>query len=282
MNKSLLIKFRGRETHASYMAYGDADKPQILCLHGIGSTGSESYEKISTFLTEKFQLIAPDWIGYGASDRPLGKNDTYDADYCTDWLVSFVQTVQRAGVLHNTFHILAHSMSAIAVAKSYGILGQLINKIVIINPAGLDTKISKPFSFALTTRLINQHHLAKLVLFKPIWYWILRWSDKHRRRMIDGLENGELEVLVRYAKAGINPNGTMRPSHHIPDVFSQIQRPTMLICSEKDHIFYRQAYRSFGARHNWTTKVMPYKNHYLLTRDAEQVAYVINDFLQTA
>ncbi len=281
VEQTLQITFQGRETSAHVTSYGDDGKPQLLCLHGIGSTGSESFENLARHLTKSFQLVIPDWIGFGKSSRLLNAADTYSADYCTEWLEKFITTAIRTGILGPHFSILAHSMSAIAVAKSYSRIKPYLNNLVFINPAGIDTHISRPFSFFLTSRLIPQRLLAWAILLPGIWYYVLRWNENHRKRMIQGLRDGEFEVLLRYARAGIRPIGKMKPTHVLPNTFAEITVPVLVISSSRDSIFYQREYLHFAKDHQWKVYVIAYPNHYLLTRATNDIAEHIVTFVGT-
>lgn len=273
-DQSLTVSFRGQDTTARVTTYGNAAH-QILCLHGIGSTGIESYANLARYLSHDFQLVAPDWIGFGGSSRLLGPQDSYSADYCSEWLGHFIHTAVRQGTLRPPFTILAHSMSAIAVAKAFSKIKEHIRTIVLINPAGMDTEINRAFSFFLTSRLVPQYALARLILMPWIWYRVLRWSENHYRRMVQGLADGEFDVLLRYARAGIRPIGKMKPSHIIPDVFSTITAPVLLLTSSRDSIFSHQRYLDYAEKYVWQIHRIHHQNHYLLTRAAAEIAKTI-------
>lgn len=273
-DQNLTVTFRGQETTTKVTTFGNTGH-QILCLHGIGSTGSESYANLARYLSQDFQLVAPDWIGFGGSSRLLSPKDSYSADYCSEWLGHFLHTAVRQGILRPPFSILAHSMSAIAVAKAFSKIKHHISSIILINPAGMDTEINRAFSFFLTSRLIPQYVLARLILTPWIWYRILRWSEHHHRRMVQGLADGEFSVLLRYARAGIRPVGKMKPSHNIPDVFSTITARVLLLTSSRDSIFSRQRYLDFAKKYRWQIHRIHHQNHYLLTRAAGEIAETI-------
>lgn len=273
------VTFHGEKTNAHVTVYGDPDKPQLLCLHGIGSTGSESFDNIADHLGGEFQLVAPDWIGFGKSSRLLGKSDTYSSGYCTEWLATLIETAQRNGILNQTFDILAHSMSALAVAKFFERMKTHFRKIVFINPAGMETKINRIFSFFLTSPHINQRTLAKFTIHPLIWFHVLHWSKSHRNRLIDGLQDGEFDVLVRYAKAGINPNGTMKLTNVIPEAFEKISAPILVIASSHDSIFFKRKYLDIARSHGWQIREIQIANHHLLTRESIRVADCVRSFL---
>src|SRR5204862_6553559 len=95
------------------------------------------------------ELVAPDWLGFGRSSRLLGERDDYGADYCSEWLLRFVAAARAQGILAGRFSILAASMAGIAVAKCHARLGDALDQVVLIAPAGLDTWVSRAFAFGM-------------------------------------------------------------------------------------------------------------------------------------
>lgn len=76
-----------------------SNKPVLLLIHGF-PTCSWDWAKIWPTLTERFQLIAPDMLGFGFSDKPKTTYSIlHQADLCE-------QLLAHLGL--NSFHILAH------------------------------------------------------------------------------------------------------------------------------------------------------------------------------
>ena len=63
------------------MAYIDEGEGQtVLCLHGEPSWGYLYRKMIPVFLAAGMRVVAPDWLGFGRSDKPVA-----DADYTWDF-----------------------------------------------------------------------------------------------------------------------------------------------------------------------------------------------------
>lgn len=278
--KELLIQvpFRNNHTQAFATICGDDTKPQILCLHGIGSSGKESFQHLANHLSNDFQLVAIDWLGWGRSTRLLSNDDDYGSDYCSEWFQLFIQSAIEQRVLRPPFHVLAVSMSAIPLAISYEILQQYLGSVMFINPAGLDTHINKIFAFILTHPWLNHRKVAKFLLRKFVWNKILGWSDFHWNRLNDGLSNGELDLFIRYAKAGILPNGRMKSTHVVPDKFDLITKPVLLIHSQ-DHVFYKQYYLPYAREKHWNIVHVNCHGHTPAVQQPKRVAKEIKMFL---
>ena len=82
----------------AYVDAGPADGEVVLCLHG-EPTWSYLYRKmIPVFVEAGMRVIAPDWFGFGRSDKPV-----HDADYTWDFhYSSMLGFVDALGLEHLT------------------------------------------------------------------------------------------------------------------------------------------------------------------------------------
>ncbi|MFA6099108.1 MAG: alpha/beta hydrolase [Patescibacteria group bacterium] len=277
----IVHQFRSREVRDHINIFGKNGLPQILCLHGIGSTGEASFKHLAERLSGKYQLIAPDWIGCGQTTRLFEKQDTYSSDYCSEWLALFFNEAKRQGILRSPLNVLASSMSALGIAKSYATIGKYFNKIFFINPAGFDDYISKKFAFWLTNPLIPQHAMARLLLWNIIWKNILHWPDELKPRLRAGLRNNEFDVLICYAKAGIYPWGRMMATNIIPHLFEKIKHPVTILHCENDELFYKQKYVQIAKQSKgWQIENIPGSGHNLMTDNSQAIAQRIDHILK--
>ena len=66
-----------------YLKAGEGDAP-VLLLHGGGyDSASLSYKYAIAPISERHRVFAPDWPGYGGSDKP-------ETEYTTQYYVSFL------------------------------------------------------------------------------------------------------------------------------------------------------------------------------------------------
>ena len=72
-----------------YVDEGPADAEPILCLHG-QPTWSYLYRKmIPRFVAAGYRAVAPDFVGFGRSDKPTGRAD-YTYERHVEWLKAFL------------------------------------------------------------------------------------------------------------------------------------------------------------------------------------------------
>ena len=88
------LEWRGLRVH--YLDEGSGPRT-LLCLHG-EPTWSYLYRKmIPSFLTAGYRVVAPDFIGFGRSDKPV-EEETYSFDFHRSMLLSFVETLNLSGI----------------------------------------------------------------------------------------------------------------------------------------------------------------------------------------
>ena len=73
-----------------YREAGSKGSPTIVLLHGFPSS-SHMYRDLIPMLSDKFHVIAPDYVGFGYSDMPSVK----EFEYTFDNLAAHVEETQR-------------------------------------------------------------------------------------------------------------------------------------------------------------------------------------------
>lgn len=87
--------YEGLRMH--FVDEGPADAPVFLCLHG-EPTWAYLYRKmIPVFLEAGMRVVAPDFYGFGRSDKPV-EDAVYTWDFHRDSLVAFVETIDSTNI----------------------------------------------------------------------------------------------------------------------------------------------------------------------------------------
>ena len=83
--------FRWRGMDVAYTEAGDPDDPDLVLLHGINAAGSSGeWRAVFDDLADDYHVIAPDYPGYGRSDRPpLRYSAALYEDFVHDFLAEF-------------------------------------------------------------------------------------------------------------------------------------------------------------------------------------------------
>lgn len=72
-----------------YREAGDPSTPTILLLHGFPSS-SHTYRELIPLLSGKYHVVAPDYLGFGYSDRPDADRQTYSFDLLAEYLSGLI------------------------------------------------------------------------------------------------------------------------------------------------------------------------------------------------
>ena len=114
-----------------YLEAGDAAKPTVILLHGLGAN-AESWALNIPALAANYRVIAPDQIGFGKSDKPLLK---YRVGTYADFLDKFMSElkIERAALVGNSMGGWVAALAAIKYPNR-------VEKIVLADAAGLAPK----------------------------------------------------------------------------------------------------------------------------------------------
>ncbi|WP_435072837.1 alpha/beta fold hydrolase [Halorubrum sp. HHNYT27] len=101
--------FRWRGIDVAFTEAGDPDDPDLVLLHGINAAASSGeWRAVFDDLAADYHVVAPDFPGYGRSDRPpLRYSAALYEDFVRDFLADFEEPA-----------VVASSLSAAYVAKA--------------------------------------------------------------------------------------------------------------------------------------------------------------------
>lgn len=127
-SRSEFLTVRGLRTHVRH--WGDAGAPKIFMLHGWMDV-SASFQFVVDCLQRDWHVIAPDWRGFGLSERPHA--DTYwFPDYVAD--LDFLLDHYAPGEAVN---LLGHSMGGNIASIYAGVRPQRIARLINLEGFGL-------------------------------------------------------------------------------------------------------------------------------------------------
>lgn len=107
--KQFFVKIR--EKQARITEWGDKNNPEIICLHGLGST-SLSFIEIGELLQDRYHILSIDLPGHGKTPS-FEKDEDYGAANLVSWVVELIDIIGK-----DTFYLLAHSAGA-SIALHY-------------------------------------------------------------------------------------------------------------------------------------------------------------------
>lgn len=146
----------------TYLLSGNGEP--VIFLHGAGAGAVTWYPTINT-ISKNFQVIAPDIVGYGESDKP---DAPYNRPYFSMWLKDFLKELNISKA-----HIVGLSQGG-AIALQFAIDNpEMVNKLVLVDSAGLGAKVSfwpligTIWMNSFPSSLANRFN-SRFILHKPI------------------------------------------------------------------------------------------------------------------
>ena len=193
----------------------------VVFLHGAGA-GAVSWYATLGVVAKNYQVIAPDIIGYGESDKPEA---TYTRAYFAKWLKDFLVEL---GI--DKAHIVGLSQGgaiAMQFARDYP---ERVEKLILVNAGGLGAQVS--FGALLGVLWMNNFPSeiadkfnSKYILFNP-----LKRDRNHSLYSIAVIKCKGGKNVFRFGKGAAV---SKIPDHDL----KQIQPKTLLIWGNNDKLF---------------------------------------------
>lgn len=110
-----------------YTVAGPADAPPMVLLHDL-YTGASSFEFRSVFtrLATQYRVYAPDWLGFGMSERPAL---AFTGEFYAMMLAGFLRDVVGRPAL-----LVAHGRAANIAARATSDSPELVERLIMVSP----------------------------------------------------------------------------------------------------------------------------------------------------
>jgi 4,5:9,10-diseco-3-hydroxy-5,9,17-trioxoandrosta-1(10),2-diene-4-oate hydrolase len=248
----------------SYLLCGNG-KP-VIFLHGAGAGAVTWYPSINT-ISRNFQVIAPDIVGYGESDKP---DAPYNRPYFSKWLKDFLKELSISKA-----HIVGLSQGG-AIALQFAIDNpEMVDKLVLVDAAGLGAKVSFwPFIGTIWMNsfpsLMANRFNSPYILHKPT-----NRDPNHIGYSIDVLKS-------KGGKNAFKQGRGTAVSKISEELLKQIENETLIIWGKDDKLFPVE-YGEAAAKiiPNATFRVIPDAGHLPLMDQPEIFNKILDDFLKS-
>ena len=201
-----------------YLEAGDAAKPTVILLHGLGAQ-AESWQFNIPALAAQFHVIALDQIGFGKSDKPFLK---YRVGTYTDFLDKFMSElkIEKASLVGNSLG----GWIAADFALKYPAKAE---KIVLADAAGIkpgDVNFRQIYSLNFSTR-DEVRRLVKLVFYNQTIFGSEAFVDESLRLRVAAGDGYTINSLIDSIK---------RDEDFLNDRLGGIKQPTLIIWGKQD------------------------------------------------
>jgi pimeloyl-ACP methyl ester carboxylesterase len=204
-----------------YLEAGDAAKPKVILLHGLGAQ-AESWQLTIPALAANFHVFAPDQIGFGKSDKPLLK---YRVGTYADFLDKFMSElkIEKAHLVGNSMGGWVSGLMAIKYPNR-------VEKIVLADSAGLTPagKINFEQIYQLnnSTREEIRANL-KLIFANPLLQNNEALVDQFFTQRVVANDGYTINSLIESIK---------RNEDFLDARLGEIKKPTLIIWGKQDGI----------------------------------------------
>ncbi len=237
----------------------------VILLHGAGAGGVTWYPSIG-ILSKNFQVIVPDIVGYGESDKP--DDADYSRTYFAKWLKAFMEELKISNA-----NIVGLSQGG-AIALQFVIDNpNMVNKLVLVDAAGLGAKVS----FWPMVGMIWMNIAPSSAANRFNSNYILHKPDNR------DVNHSLYSIAVLKEKGGKNAfrKGQGNAVSQIPEAsLSQIKNETLILWGKEDKLFPVK-YGETAAKilPNAEFRVIPDAGHLSLIDNPKTFNTLLTDFL---
>lgn len=201
-----------------YLEAGDATKPTVVLLHGLGGSGDGWAGNIPA-LAANYHVIAPDQIGFGKSDKPYMK---YRVGTYVDFLDKMLSDlkIEKATLLGN-------SMGGWIAALYSTKYPSRVDKLILVDAAGLTPKTldySKVYQLNSATREEVKNNL-KLALYNQTFAENAALIDQFFTQRVTSGDGYTINALIESIK---------RNEDFMDNRLGEIKQKTLIIWGKQD------------------------------------------------
>jgi pimeloyl-ACP methyl ester carboxylesterase len=122
------LEFKRTRTRSGTFSYIQAGQGEpVLLLHGLGGTKASFLPTVSA-LANDFTLIAPDHLGFGESDKPIGA--AYDAKFFAKAITALLDELDI-----DSAHVVGNSMGGRVALELGFTYPDRVNRLVLLSPS---------------------------------------------------------------------------------------------------------------------------------------------------
>ncbi len=267
------VNFNGIEMH--YVDEGEGET--ILALHGEPSW-SYLYRKFIPVLSPNYRFIAPDFIGFGKSEKIVGLTN-YSFKLHFDSLVYFIEQLNLSEIT-----LVVQDWGGLLGLSVLGAFPEKFKRVVIMNTF---LRIGKPLKFFFIIWVAYSRYHPTLPIGK-----IIQWGT-YNKLLPEVIAAYDAPFPSKMYKDGARAFPSLVPSKpHDPSVqylkqarntLSEWQKPALVLFSDKDQVlgglegFF---YKLIPTANNQERRLIKNAGHFLQEEKGEAIADNIDRFIQ--
>ena len=279
------VDMKSMEIEGQTIAYreaGDPSNPTVLLLHGF-PTSSHMFRELIPVLAEEYHVIAPDYLGFGASDMPPAEE--YDYSFANA-AKSITHLIDAKGV--DTYSVYLMDYGAPIGYRMFAEHPERVTGFIIQNGNAYDEGLRefwdpiktywadpseengdalRGFLTLDATKWQFTHGVGDVSTVNPDNFW-------HVQYLLDrpGNQKVQLEMFLDYGT-----NVTEYPKWQA--LFREHQPPALIVWGKNDHIFPAEGAHPYKADLNDVEFHLLETGHFALEEYGDVIAAEMQDFL---
>jgi pimeloyl-ACP methyl ester carboxylesterase len=248
-----------------YIKTGSSKKNLVL-IHGLGAS-AERWEPILSYFGKHYNVIVPDLIGFGYSDKP---NIDYTADFFARFVSSFVETLGL-----DTTAIVGSSLGG-QIAIEYTAANQkCVNRLVLVSPSGAMKQSTPALDAYIMAALYPDLATAKTA------FAMMTGNNKDvNQKIVD-----EFVKRMKLPNAKFAFMSTLLGLKNAPEIITRLEKilvPTLVVWGELDPVIpVKYAEKFVREIRDCRFYQMENCGHTPYVEDPENFAKIVLDFLKT-
>lgn len=247
-----------------YIKTGSSKKNLVL-IHGLGAS-AERWEPILPYFRKYYNVIVPDLIGFGYSDKP---NIDYTTDFFAKFVASFVQTLG----LDRT-SIMGSSLGGQIAIEYTAANQQSVDRLILVSPAGAMKQSTPALDAYVMAALYPDQSSAKNA------FVTMTGNNKYvDQSIIDGFVQ-----RMRLPNAKFAFMSTLLALKNAPEITTRLEKilvPTLVVWGELDPVIpIKYAEKFIKEIRDCRFYQMENCGHTPYAEDPENFAKLVLDFLK--
>lgn len=248
-----------------YIKTGSSKKNLVL-IHGLGAS-AERWAPVFPYLEKHYNVIVPDLIGFGYSDKP---NTDYTAEFFAKFVSSFVETLGLGRTA-----IMGSSLGGQIAVEYAAANQQYVDRLILVSPAGAMKQSTPALDAYVMAALYPDAETAKNA------FTMMTGNNKNvNQNIID-----EFVQRMRLPNAKFAFMSTLLGLKNAPEITTRLEKilvPTLVVWGELDPVIPVKYAETF-VREIRDCRFYQMENcgHTPYVEDPENFAKLVLDFLKT-
>jgi haloalkane dehalogenase len=269
------LDYNGLKMH--YIDEGNNNGEIILALHG-EPTWSYLYRKFVPVLSSKYRFIAPDFIGFGKSEKLVDMKD-YSYTFHYNSIKNLINKLQLKDIT-----LIVQDWGGLIGLGVLGEFPELFKRVVILNTALSDGR-KLPLSFKAWQAFARYHpdlpvgKIVRKASARPMSAEVMAAYDAP---FPEKKYKAGARIFPSLAPNNKNADGVLQ-MNRAAKVLAEWKKPAIILFSDKDEILGKMVhffYKLMPSAHQQKKITIENAGHFLQEDAGEEIATYIDEFIQ--